>query len=193
MSVDIRFEPDGRDGIIAEGTYIWDAAKRLGIRLPADCEGLGQCDTCAVTVVKGATLLSSLTDAERARLSPERLASGERLACQTRIEHGGELVVRAAAKNERAETTDEVVKDLRHDFAELPLQQKVATLVELEAVTLFQALNVIAEIPFTLGGKVMDLMAMRGRTLSKKERQSRRPVEHNPASSVQDPAGKDGA
>ncbi|HEY9282736.1 MAG TPA: 2Fe-2S iron-sulfur cluster-binding protein, partial [Pyrinomonadaceae bacterium] len=86
MSVNVQFEPDGLQGVVAEGTYLWDAAKRLGVRLPAECAGRGECDTCAVSVLEGATLLSSLTDAERERLSPERLAAGERLACQARAE-----------------------------------------------------------------------------------------------------------
>ena len=122
MSVNIKFEPSGRDGLIAEGTYLWDAAKRLGVQLPAECEGRGECDTCAVIVEQGATLLSSLTEAERERLSPERLAAGERLACQTKIERGGELVLRAVPVTERAETTDEALKDLRKEFRELPLR-----------------------------------------------------------------------
>src|SRR5215210_2786932 len=110
MSVNIKFDPEGRSGIIAEGTYLWDAAKRLGIYLPAECEGRGECDTCAVIVKEGATLLSSLTEAERERLSPERLASGERLACQTKVERGGELVLRVVPATEREPTSDETVK-----------------------------------------------------------------------------------
>src|SRR5919202_5421927 len=111
MSVNVEIGPDGQQGIVAEGTYLWDAAKRLGVRLPAECEGRGECDTCAVRIEEGATLLSSLTQAERERLSPERLAAGERLACQVKVERGGELVLRPVPMTERAETTEETVKD----------------------------------------------------------------------------------
>src|SRR5918998_2044035 len=102
MSVNVEWktEDGGRTGVVAEGTYLWDAAKRLGVRLPAECEGRGECDTCAVVVEEGATLLSSLTDAERRLLSPERLAEGERLACQTKVERGGELVLRPVPQTE---------------------------------------------------------------------------------------------
>ncbi len=179
MSVDIKFEPDGRSGLIAEGTYLWDAAKRLGVRLPAECNGRGECDTCAVVVEQGATLLSSLTEAERERLSPERLASGERLACQCKVEHGGELVLRPVPATEREVTSEETAKDLRKDFRDLPLKSKLSTLVELEAVTLFQALNTLIEVPYMIGGKVMDLMANRGRALSESERAARRPEQHH--------------
>jgi ferredoxin len=188
MSIDIKFEPDGRSGVIAEGTYLWDAAKRLGVRLPAECEGRGECDTCAVIVEKGATLLSSLTESERVRLSPERLAAGERLACQAKIERGGEeLVLRPVPVTEREETTQETVKELRREFKELPLERKLATLVELEAVTMFQTLSAIADIPYKIGGKVLDLMAGRGRQLSQREREARRPAEHRPAAASEPP------
>jgi 2Fe-2S ferredoxin len=178
MSVDIKFQPDGHSGIVAEGTYLWDAAKRLGVHLPAECEGRGECDTCAVVVEQGATLLSSLTEAERKQLSPERLASGERLACQARIEHGGELVLRPVPVTERAETEEETVKDLRKEFSDLPLGRKLATLVELEAVTMAQTLSTLSNSPFSLVEKVMDFMAGKGRLMSRREREERRPAEH---------------
>jgi ferredoxin len=182
MSINIKFEPDGRSGIVAEGTYLWDAAKRLGLRLPAECEGRGECDTCAVMVEEGATLLSSLTQAERERLSPERLAAGERLACQVKIERGGgDLVLRPVPVTEREETTEEAVKDFRKEFREMPLDRKMATLAELEAVTMFQTLNTIASLPFTIGERVMDFMASMGRAMSKQEREARRPAEHRQA------------
>lgn len=190
MSVDIRFEPEGRQGVVAEGTYLWDAARRLGVNLPAECEGRGECDTCAVVVEKGATLLSSLTEAERERLSPERLAAGERLACQSKIERGGELVLRPVPVTERAETTQETVKELRREFRELPLERKLATLVELEAVTMFQTLGAIADAPFKIAGKVLDLMAVRGRQLSQREREARRPVEHRQAATKEGAQGE---
>lgn len=187
MSVNIRFEPEGRDGVVAEGTYLWDAAKRLGVRLPAECQGRGECDTCAVIVEQGATLLSSLTEGERVRLSPERLAAGERLACQTKIEHGGELVLRPVPVTEREETSEEAVKDLRREFRELPLQRKLATLVELEAVTMYQTLSTIIEIPFTIGDKLMGVMAGWGRSLNERDHRARRPPEHQKSGGQEQP------
>jgi 2Fe-2S ferredoxin len=181
MSVNIKFEPDGRSGIIAEGTYLWDAAKRLGLRLPAECEGRGECDTCAVIVLEGATLLSSLTEAERQHLSPARLASGERLSCQAKVEQAGDLTLRPVPVTEREETTEETVKDFRKDFQELPLNRKIATLVELEAVTMMQTLNTIFGFPSTLSEKFLDFMAGKGREMSKRDREARRPSEHRPA------------
>ncbi len=180
MSVNVEWKVDGQSytGIVAEGTYLWEAAKRMGVRLPADCEGLGRCDTCAVKVEEGATLLSSLTNAERERLSPERLLAGERLACQTKVERGGDLVLSPVPQTERAETTEETVSDIRQEFRKMPLQQKLSTLVELEAVAATQTLGALADLPFKIFEKGLDLMAGRGRTLSRRKREERRPAEH---------------
>ncbi len=92
MSVEITFKIENqpeRNGIVAENSYLWDAAKRLGVHLEATCEGRGTCDTCAVTVQSGAENLSAPTSAEMQHLTDERRAAGERLACQTRIQRSG--------------------------------------------------------------------------------------------------------
>ena len=178
MSVNVEFVPDGRHGVVAEGTYLWDAAKRLGLRLPAECEGRGECDTCAVVVKEGATLLSSLTNAERERLSPERLAAGERLACQTKVERAGDLVLQPVPVTEREETVEETKQDLRAEFKEMPLQQKLATLVELEAIAAAQTFKAIADVPLAFFEKGVNMIADFGRTRAQREREARRPVEH---------------
>lgn len=183
MSVNIEWKTEGpgHSGIVAEGTYLWEAAKRLGVQLPAECGGRGECETCAVVVEEGATLLSSLTNAERARLSPERLAAGERLACQAKAERAGELVLRPVPVTERQVTPEETTKDFRKEFREMPLQKKLSTLAELEAVVAAQTLGKIADLPFQLFEKGLDLMAGRGRALHRREREARRPAEHRAA------------
>jgi ferredoxin len=180
VSVNVVWKIDGEEhsGIIAEGTYLLDAARRLGVRLPLECGGRGECDTCAVHIEEGATLVSSLTEGERTRLSPERLLAGERLACQTKIERGGDLVLRPVPQTERAETTAEADRDLRREFRQLPLRKKLATLAELEAVTAYQALDALAGLPFAVFAKGLDLLAVRGRKLHQRERAARRPAEH---------------
>ncbi|MBC7932376.1 MAG: (2Fe-2S)-binding protein [Rubrivivax sp.] len=195
MSVNVEWKVNGeeRNGIVAEGTYLWDAAKRLGVRLPAECDGRGECDTCAVIVEVGATLLSGLTDAERVRLSPERLAEGERLACQTKVEHGGDLRLRPVPATLRAETTEESTKTLREEFRRMPLKEKLSTLVELEAVTAYQALVRVVDIPFEVFGKGLDLLAGRGRKLSQNEHAHKRPAEHvkpGPDTGDKEPGGQ---
>jgi ferredoxin len=178
VNLEWKSEGEGRSGVVAEGTYLWAAVKRIGVRLPAECEGRGECDTCAVIVAEGATLLSGLTDAERKILSPERLAAGERLACQAKVEHGGDVVLRAVPKTERAETVEEAARDIRDEFKRMPLKKKFATLVGIEADMAYETLVRAIDIPFDLFGRGLELLAGRGRKLSQSERASRRPAEN---------------
>lgn len=153
MSVEIRFEPDGPSGLVAEGTSVLDAARRLGFQIP-DC---GECDgACAVKIVTGATLLSALTDAERKQLSSERLAGGERLACQCKIERGGELVLRLVAQTERPRTSQEKTRDLKKEFSELPFERKIATLVQLETIAVTEVVDAITDASVSFGKKIFD-------------------------------------
>ena len=64
MEVEVKFEPSGRNGVVAQGTYLIDAAYRFGIRIEDDCRKLGDPHTCAVKIIKGAELLSEPTNAE---------------------------------------------------------------------------------------------------------------------------------
>ena len=153
MSVEIKFEPDGPSGLVAEGTSILDAARRLGFQIP-DC---GECDaTCAVKIITGATLLSALTEAERKQLSSERLAGGERLACQCKIERAGELVLKLVAQTERPRTSEEKTRDLKKEFSQLPFERKLATLVQLETIAATEAFDAITDASVSLGKKIFD-------------------------------------
>jgi ferredoxin len=156
MSVEIKFEPDGPSGVVAEGTVVLEAAKRLGFHIPAECEGRGECDTCAVKIITGATLLSELTDGEHKQLNTERLAGGERLACQCKAERGGELSMRLVATTKRARTADEKTADLRKEFRELPFERKVSTLIQLETIAMSQALDTIADRSVAFGKMIFD-------------------------------------
>ena len=153
MSVEIKFEPDGSSGLVAEGTSVVDAARQIGFQIP-DC---GVCDgTCAIRIITGMTLLSDLTDTERKQLSPDRLAAGERLACQCKAERSGELVIRLVAESERARSAEEKTRDLREEFSELPFERKIATLMQLETVAVTQAFDKITDASVSLGKKIFD-------------------------------------
>jgi ferredoxin len=173
MAVNVEWRADGggHTGLVAEGTYLLDAAKRMGVPLPADCGGRGECDTCAVVVEEGASLLSEQTEAERTHLGAERLAAGERLACQARAARAGSLALRPVPVAERAETTEETAKDFRQEFKRLPLRKKLATLAGLEAEMAYETLRRAADIPFHLFGMGLDLLGGRGRRLSQAERE----------------------
>lgn len=184
VNLEWKAEGEGRSGVVAEGTYLWAAVKRIGVRLPAECEGRGECDTCAVVVLEGATLLSGLTDAERKILSPERLASGERLACQAKVERGGDVVLRPVPVTERAETAEEAARDLREEFRRMPIKKKFATLVGIEADMAYETLVRAVDLPFNIFGKGLELLAGRGRRLAQNERAARRPADSAPAAAT---------
>ena len=97
MSVSITFEPSGINGLVAEGTYLIDAARRMGAPLGAGCTaGKGECPSCVVSVKAGANLLSPPSLAEEQQLGADQLDQSLRLACQVKIENHGEVVVMAA-------------------------------------------------------------------------------------------------
>jgi ferredoxin len=190
MSVNVEFVGADQHGVVAEGTYLWDAAKRLGVRLPADCEGRGECDTCAVTVREGATLLSSLTNAERERLSPERLAAGQRLACQAKIVSAGAVVLEPVKRPETETTNQEEGRVLSKEFKDLPLQEKFATLAELEMDALSSAFRAVSDVTMSVFEKGLDAVVGLGRARERRQRAAHRPPEHTGASRKSGDAGK---
>ena len=87
MSVSITFEPSGISGVVAQGTYLIDAARRMGAPLGAGCTaGKGECPACVVSVKAGADLLSSPSLVEEKQLgdgtvgpvAPARLSGKDR-------------------------------------------------------------------------------------------------------------------
>jgi ferredoxin len=165
MSVEITIEPQGLTGLVAEGSLLLNAARRLGLRLPAECGGAGACDSCAVTVKKGAKLLSAPTAQEEDLLGPEKLKAGERLACQVIIEKAGAVAFAAVPREVEVDS----MRDFHKEFSELSLTQKFATLVRLEAVALNDALNALTGLPSQIGGLGVDFLAKKGREADARE------------------------
>ena len=192
MTVNVEWRTDGGGltGLVAEGTYLLDAANRMGVRLPAECGGRGECDTCAVVVEEGADTLSAQTESELKHLGSERLAAGERLACQTMVVRAGSIALRPVPVAEREETTEETAKDFKEEFRRLPLRKKLATLAGLEAEMAYETIVRAVDIPFELFGKGLDLLGGRGRRLAQAERERRRPPTPPPATP---PGGDPGA
>ena len=178
MTVNVEWKTalGGNTGLVADGTSLLDAARRHGINLPTECGGRGECDTCAVVVESGAALLSEPSEAERARLGAERLAAGERLACQAKAERAGDLALRPVPQAARAETTEETARDFKEEFKQLPLRKKIATLAGLEAEVAYETLVSAVNLPFDLMGKGLDLLAGRGRRLSQSDRARQKPA-----------------
>ena len=170
MSVSITFEPSGISGLVAEGTYLIDAAHRMGAPLGAGCTaGKGECPACVVSVKSGAALLSLPSIAEEKQLGLEQLDQNLRLACQVKIENPGEVVVMVARAQTRS-TPDNSEQELRTKFGALPLSKKIATLVQLEAITMSEAFDSAIEKPLAYGAKTFDAIANRARARSEQKK-----------------------
>ena len=162
MSVSITFEPSGISGVVAQGTYLIDAARRMGAPLGAGCTaGKGECPDCVVSVKAGADLLSTPSQAEEKQLGREQLDQSLRLACHVKLENHGDVVVMAAARPPRP--TDDTEAELLKKFGGLPLAKKVATLAQFEVITMSEAFDTAIEKPLAFGSKTFDKFMNRKR------------------------------
>ncbi|HKR15151.1 MAG TPA: 2Fe-2S iron-sulfur cluster-binding protein [Pyrinomonadaceae bacterium] len=164
MSVSITFEPSGLSGVVAQGTYLIDAARRMGISMGTGCTiGKGECPSCLISVKAGADLLSVPSAAEQRLLGEEQLHQSLRLACQVKLENPGEVVVMASARKPGGGPARDTKSEVRKDFGSLPLNQKIATLLQLEAITMSEAFDSAIEKPLAFGAKTMDALMSRAR------------------------------
>lgn len=187
--IELKFERENRDGIAVAQSYLIDAARRLGVEI--SCERLGLTDDCAVTIKKGGELLSKPTKAELEVLSDERRKKGERLACQTKLEKNGEIVVLTAEKKKEEKTEEEKSEEYREKFSELPLEKKIADLVRLEAIALSETFNFILNSPSKIVGKVMDVMAEFGLKMDEEAKDAITPEEHKAKENGSKKTGKE--
>ncbi len=89
--------------MVETGTLLTEAARQAGIDIAQPCGGQGRCGRCAVQVMAG-----SVRQRSTLRLSPEDVAQGYALACQSVVE--GDVTVRLLPQEtlERHLTTDRV-------------------------------------------------------------------------------------
>lgn len=181
--VEVRFEREGQEGVVALGTYLIDAAKRFGIRFEDVCIVETGVHYCPVTVTSGIDLLSEKTRAEIEYFASNPGKKHERLACQARIDKAGEVVVMTKKKEKASQVTDEDANEAyRKEFAEMPLEKKIANLVQLESIALGETVSFIINSPFKIGEKLMDVMAEFGLKKEEQERKATRPAEHKAGS-----------
>jgi len=131
------------------------------VTMSLDCKGVGECTTCQISILSGAELLSTPTEVENRILGVERLAQQQRLACQARLERSGELIVHVSPETEKAAYKPGETAGMRKEFGELPLNKKIKTLVQLEAITMYEALNAVIDKPLAMGEKVFDRIFFR--------------------------------
>ena len=196
MSVaNVTFRREDREGIVAVGSYLADAAKRFGIRFENECLQDEDIHFCSLVVASGAEKMSPLTSVETEHFSSRGRKTDERLACQTKIEIPGDVVIMTTEKNNGANdetTADDQSDQYKKDFTELPLEKKIATLVQLEAIALSETVTFIMNSPYLVFDKVMDVMAEFGLKKEEESKKSARPKEHESTSRKANPSSATG-
>jgi ferredoxin len=163
MSVVITFEPSGISGVVAPGTYLIDASRRLGVSLGSHCVRGSQNHSCLVRIGAGNELLSPRSLEEDKFLADSELDSTYRLGCQVKIESPGEVTVNVTSRTVGTNANNPTDADVRKKFGELPLQKKIATLLQLEAITMSEAFDAAIEKPLSLGSRAFDSVMKRTR------------------------------
>lgn len=180
--VEVRFEREDLEGVVAVGTYLIDAAKRLGIHFDATCDPASDTHYCSVVVSSGGDLLSEDTRSESEYFRIRTRKAGERLACQARLERAGGVVIMTEEKKAEEPVVEAAEEDTseqyRKEFAELPLEKQIANLVRLETIAFGETISFIINSPFKVADKLMDVMAEFGFKKEEAEKEAVRPEEH---------------
>src|SRR4051794_1465118 len=132
----LRFQPDGAEVRVPDGTPIFDAASWNGIAIDSTCGGHGTCKKCKVRVVEGDVPVSSV---DPRAFTPEELKDGWRLACRAPA-HGGltidvpplqtrpkaalvgvgrHVILRPSVQKRHVVLSEPTMEDQRSDFARL--------------------------------------------------------------------------
>jgi uncharacterized 2Fe-2S/4Fe-4S cluster protein (DUF4445 family) len=123
----VQFLPSNQEAQVPGGTLISDAAQQAGVDLQMPCGGQGRCGRCAVVIEDGAVRRRTTQ-----RLSPEDVAAGYALACQTTIE--SDVVVRIPPQErierrlKEGKRAAKVVLPFPYDLPDQPLRKYAVTL-----------------------------------------------------------------
>ncbi len=105
----VKFDgPNGPVEIqVPTGTLLFEASQQAGFNIQQPCGGQGRCGRCAVKVTSG-----SVRTRSSLRLTPEDIAQGMVLACQSIVEGNVSVNVPAQEKITRRLTTDRRVVEV---------------------------------------------------------------------------------
>ncbi len=196
LEVQVRFERENREGIVAVGTYLIDAAKRFGVHFEDVCVPETDSHFCSMVVASGSGLLSKVTKAESEHFAKAGRKRNERLACQVKIENPGEVgimteeKVKDPAPEKETAAAGDSNEEYRKTFAEMPLEKKIANLVQLETIAFGETVSFIFNSPFKVADKLMDVMAEFGFKKEEKQKEAARPAEHKSKASHANPKAK---
>ncbi len=190
----LTYKREEREGIVPVGTYLSDAAGRLGIRSERKCIPFEDIHYCRLSILEGSGRLSPPTAEEVKFLATEEAEKNERLGCQTKITEPGEIVVMTmeTKAGSAASDSDEAAKEYTKEFAELPLEKKIAQLVQLEAIALGETMSFVFNSPFLIFDKAIDVLAQFGLQKEARDKKAARPVEHAEAEPAADDPGGEG-
>ena len=127
MSAQLRvtFEPHGRAVFVLAGTRLLEAAGRAGMTIETPCGGAGTCGKCRVRITAG---LCDPSPQDVEFFTPEELADGWRLACQTSIYDDTIVSIPASSRfadrhqiltEAQAQAADDVLPTVRKQYVEL--------------------------------------------------------------------------
>ncbi len=178
---EVKFKREGLEGVVAVGSYLIDIAKRFGVHFDELCAPEMNEHFCAVVITSGSELLSGETKAEKDYFQSNQRKTHERLACQVKIEKPGEIEImtREKAKDQKSEkTADDNSEQYRKEFEEMPLEKKIANLVQLETIALGETVSFIMNSPFKIADMMMGVMAEFGFKKEEQQKTAVRPDEH---------------
>lgn len=116
----IHFEPGGETIQVPTGLLLSEVMRQAGLELNMPCGGQGRCGRCAVIAQNGSKVRRRST----VRLSPEDLAAGYALACQTVIEGDAVLTIPPQEKIERRLVSDKTAAKVTLPFIYDPDRQQ---------------------------------------------------------------------
>jgi ferredoxin len=91
VDVRVRFQPSGRCVVVAAGSTLLEAARRVGLPLASACGGDALCGRCGVTLLAGELSLPPEQPAEAKAKRRNRIAAGQRLACRALVSSDVEI------------------------------------------------------------------------------------------------------
>ena len=88
----VTFQPDGLSIECAEGTNLFELARKHGVAVETSCVGKGTCGLCRVKVLAGQEHLSPYTPDEKKHLGNVYFLTKVRLSCRVTVQ-GGDVTV----------------------------------------------------------------------------------------------------
>ena len=99
----VRFEPDGIEVEVPEGTSILEAARRTEAQVGSACGGVCACSTCHVYVKQGLQQLSSVSDREEDIMDKAfDVRPTSRLGCQAQLRSSGTYLIEISPESRKA-------------------------------------------------------------------------------------------